>query len=218
MTEREWLTASGPAAMLVFLARRAGVRKRRLFACACVRRIWHLLGDPRSRRAIEVAEAFADGEVDREVVKSARREAVAASRLALHRVWSPADAAEICLLQSTEDLSTAARAATAASQAGVPLSSEREAQAHLLRDLFGNPFRPLAIVPSWLTPTVQQLAQAAYHNRLLPSGHLDPACLAVLADALEEAGCPSSDLLDHLRGAGPHVRGCHAVDRLLAKA
>jgi hypothetical protein len=39
----------------------------------------------------------------------------------------------------------------------------------------------------------------------------------VLADALEEAGCGSADLLSHLRAPGPHVRGCWAVDLLLGK-
>jgi hypothetical protein len=41
--------------------------------------------------------------------------------------------------------------------------------------------------------------------------------LPVLADALEEAGCDQPDLLGHLRGPGPHVRGCWAVDLLLGK-
>jgi hypothetical protein len=62
------------------------------------------------------------------------------------------------------------------------------------------------------------LARAAYWYRLLPSGHLDPARLAVLADDLEDAGCTDPDLLGHLRGPGPHVRGCWAVDLLLGKA
>jgi hypothetical protein len=39
-----------------------------------------------------------------------------------------------------------------------------------------------------------------------------------LADALEEAGCDSADLLGHLRGPGPHVRGCWAVDLILGKS
>jgi len=64
---------------------------------------------------------------------------------------------------------------------------------------------------------VPQLARAAYEERQLPSGHLDAGCLAVLADALEEAGCREAELLAHLRGPGPHVRGCWAVDWVLAR-
>jgi hypothetical protein len=90
-------------------------------------------------------------------------------------------------------------------------------QTGVLRDLFGNPFRPVVLDPSWRIPAVVSLAQAAYDNRALPSGHLDQARLAVLADALEEAGCTDADLLGHLRGPGPHVRGCWAVDALLEK-
>jgi hypothetical protein len=59
-----------------------------------------------------------------------------------------------------------------------------------------------------------QLAQVAYDERNLPSWELDPARLA---DALEEAGCADADILSHLRGPGPHVRGCWAVDLLLGK-
>jgi hypothetical protein len=44
-----------------------------------------------------------------------------------------------------------------------------------------------------------------------------PACLGVLSDALEEAGCDKEDILNHLRGPGPHVRGCWALDLLLGK-
>ena len=62
-----------------------------------------------------------------------------------------------------------------------------------------------------------QFAQAAYEERELPSGHLSPTRLAVLADALEEAGCRDADLLAHLRAPGPHVRGCWALDLLLGK-
>jgi hypothetical protein len=61
------------------------------------------------------------------------------------------------------------------------------------------------------------LAQAVYEDRELPSGHLDAARLAVLADMLEEAGATDPQLLTHLRSAGPHVRGCHALDALLGK-
>ena len=90
-------------------------------------------------------------------------------------------------------------------------------QAALLRDIFGNPFRPVSLAPAWRTPDVLQLAQAAYDNRLLPSGLLDDTRLAVLADALEEAGCVNADMLAHCRGPGPHVRGCWVADAVLGK-
>jgi hypothetical protein len=85
-----------------------------------------------------------------------------------------------------------------------------------LRDVIGNPFRPVPISPDWLTPEVTTLAQAAYDERL-PAGTLALDRLAVLSDALEDAGCDSADLLGHLRTPGPHVRGCWVVDLLLGK-
>jgi hypothetical protein len=93
-------------------------------------------------------------------------------------------------------------------------------QAGLLRDIF-HPFRPAAAVsPTWLRwndATVMRLARAAYDERELPEGALDRTRLAVLADALEEAGCTDSDVLAHLREPGPHRRGCWALDLLLEK-
>ena len=81
-----------------------------------------------------------------------------------------------------------------------------------------NPFRPVAIDSVYLTPDVTGLATAAYEERSLPSGELDPARLAVLSDALEESGCDREEILNHLRSAGPHVRGCWALDILLGKS
>jgi hypothetical protein len=96
-------------------------------------------------------------------------------------------------------------------------AGEYQQQVWLLRDLFGNPFRSVSLAPAWMTPPVRNLAQAAYENRLLPSGLLDNTRLAVLADMLEETGCDNQDILSHLRGPGEHVRGCWVVDRLLGK-
>jgi hypothetical protein len=99
--------------------------------------------------------------------------------------------------------------------------AESAAHAGLVRCLFGSPFRPApAADPAWLAwqgGTVPKLARAAYEEGLLPEGALDPARLAVLADALEDAGCADPELLGHLRGPGPHVRGCWAVDLLLGR-
>jgi hypothetical protein len=97
---------------------------------------------------------------------------------------------------------------------------EGQAQARLLFDIFGNPFRPLPsldpAVLTWNDGVAVQLARAAYDERSMPSGHLDPARLGVLADALEDAGAPAA-LLEHLRSKGPHVRGCAALDAVLGR-
>jgi hypothetical protein len=90
--------------------------------------------------------------------------------------------------------------------------AERESQ--LIRDIFGNPFRASTLAPSHRTLTVVGIAQATYDERQLPSGELDQHRLAVLADALEEVGAPG-ELVAHLRGPGPHVRGCHVIDLIL---
>jgi hypothetical protein len=89
---------------------------------------------------------------------------------------------------------------------------ERRAHVALLHSIFGNPFRPVALDPAWRTGDVLALARAAYAERRLPGGELDPARLLILADALEDAGCASPAILGHLRGPGQHVRGDWVVD------
>jgi hypothetical protein len=64
----------------------------------------------------------------------------------------------------------------------------------------------------WRTPTVISLIAAAYDDRNA-LGELDLFRLAVIADALEDAGCTDAYVLGHLRGEGPHVRGCHVLGR-----
>jgi hypothetical protein len=98
----------------------------------------------------------------------------------------------------------------------VDLDEEWRAHLVLVRDIFGNPCRPVAFDPVWRTAAAA-LAEAAYEERSLPEGALDPAPLAVLADALEDAGCTDAAILEHLRGPGPHVRGCWVVDLILGK-
>jgi hypothetical protein len=101
------------------------------------------------------------------------------------------------------------------------LTDARRAQADLVRDVFGSlPFRPLPSLPpsllAWEDGVNLRIAKAVYEERSLPGGHLDGQRLAVFADALEDAGADAV-LLDHLRGHGPHVRGCWAVDYILGK-
>jgi hypothetical protein len=86
----------------------------------------------------------------------------------------------------------------------------RRAIAHLLRDIFGNPFRPVSIDPLFLTETVVSLAEQMYESR-------DFAAMPILSDALLDAGCDNEDVLNHYREPGPHVRGCWVVDLVLGK-
>ena len=88
---------------------------------------------------------------------------------------------------------------------------EAEAEyATFLRDIFGNPFRPVTFDPNWRTSTAVALAAQMYDSR-------DFSTMPILADALQDAGCENADILDHCRGAGPHVRGCWVVDLVLGK-
>jgi len=85
------------------------------------------------------------------------------------------------------------------------------AQCVLLRDIFGNPFRPVVFAPEWRTETVLALAQGMYDSR-------DFSAMPIRADALQDAGCDNSDILTHCRDSNQvHVRGCWVVDRILEK-
>lgn len=104
------------------------------------------------------------------------------------------------------------------------LEAEYLGQASFLRDIFGDqPFRTSRLDALRRTPLVLSLAHAAYEERIAPDPSrpgwltLDPTRLTVFADALEDAGCTATELLDHLRSPGPHVRGCFALDHVLDK-
>jgi hypothetical protein len=224
MTEQEWLKSVDPSPMLPLLRGKSSDRKIRLFQVACCRRVWIHLPDETCREAVLLAERYADGEA-----KDRQRRAIlkqvapypAGDNLTAINARSAAFVAvqKTVLRRGAVLLGVAAVAGHAASPPDrrgteaykAAFREEEEDEAGLIRCFFGNPFRPIAVDPSWLTLTVTELARAAYEERLLPSGQLDPHRLSVLADALEEAGA-SGDILSHLRGPGMHVRGCFAVD------
>lgn len=88
MTAVEWQRCNDPGQLLTWLAGRASDRKLRLFACACCRRIWHLLDHEPSRRAVETAEQFADGLLPAEQLARARADARQVTWEAIQRVRS----------------------------------------------------------------------------------------------------------------------------------
>jgi hypothetical protein len=228
MTEADWNSCTDPQAMLQFLRGRASDRKLRLFAAACCRLVWDDLTAHRSRRAVETAEAYADGLATDADLLWAHSQALSAASDFRARLVGRRLVNRVGPTIQEGRLFFAGQAAHAHRpfllgrlgwlRHDAELGSRSPA---LLRDLFGPlPFRPRDIAPSvrtWNGGTVLRLAEAAYAERQLPAGTLDPGRLAVLADALEEAGVTDVELLAHLRGPGPHTRGCWALDLLLEK-
>jgi hypothetical protein len=236
MDEPEWLDCTDPEPMLRFLRGKLSDRKLRLFAVDCCRCVWHLLSDERSRKAVELAERYVDGfaseqerEAAEEAADQASRDAVRsrqASNYTIPEMFTIVARAARITISPEKDVDTEAGLAVVASRSLIALNqtsglgskeAEMAACCLTLRELVANPFRPVALDPSWRTPIVLALAQGAYEERILPAGTLEPDRLAVLADALEEAGCDNDDILSHLRGPGPHVRGCWVVDAILLK-
>jgi hypothetical protein len=219
MTEAEWLACTNPVSMWDALRGRAGGRKLRLFGAACCRRVWHLLAEERGRKTVLAAERFADGKIAPERLRVASQVVGWVRMSAPEPVRHAAAAAWSVTGDNIESVRVGIQAAAAA--VGDSAGPEAVAQCDLLRDIFGPlPFRRVPADPGWLGwngGAVLRLAQAAYEERSLPQGLLEAARLAVLADALEEAGCTRIDMLSHLRSSGPHVRGCWAVDLLLGK-
>jgi hypothetical protein len=231
MTDSEWVACEDPTLMLRFvkghrtIRKRSKLRKQRLVAVACCRRLQPLLDDERNRRCIEVVERFADEQATNEELRAAEKEA--------SDIWLKAAGnstlfacVQLCydkcdgLHVSTTTMSAAfEREKTDANEPFDPLDgrrsgacpSEARAQSALIRDIFGNPFRPVTSNPSWLTSTVLDLARQMYDTR-------DFSAMPILADALQDAGCDNDDFLNHCLGAGAHVRGCWVVDAILGKS
>lgn len=232
MTEVEWLESKEPWQMLTLLRKHPSSRKSRLLMCAFCRQSWPLFVSEGGARAVEIGEKFADGLGSRKELRIARREALnglvdamdwrddeaefmldrfngfhfedelewvcrAAVRLVVVRALAEVVSAHH-LTQVLRSISSTHAGASGAEDCG------------LIRDIFGNPFRPVAFSLSWRTDTVVSLAAQMYDSR-------DFSTMPILADALQDAGCDRAEILDHCRGDGPHVRGCWVVDSVLGK-
>ncbi len=208
-------------------------RKGRLIACSCCRRLWDRLNGEweAGRKAIEVVERFLEGLAFEAELQVAYNEFGIANYRSKHRlgrdsalepiryIWPDIWPAGGGLPSGYSGWTAMAWVAKAARYVirKRHRSSEYPAQASIFRDVLGNPFRPESIDPAWQTSEVVALAQAAYEHRILPAGILNNSLLAVLADALEKAGCNNQDILNHCRQPEEHVRGCWPIDLILDK-
>ncbi len=229
MTEPEWLSCDNPTPMLEFLRGRASERRLRLFAVACCRRIWHRLIHDGSRAAVSFAEQYADGLCGPDEIGTAWAGANDARDLAfsaqeVHRrsrsaleYYAASAAYDLMNVPPPEDdplsvvLEDAGNSCEWAASAQVHVKAERAIQASLLRDVIGNPFRPVTVAPEWQTPSIVELARQIYEDRSFDR-------LAEMAESLEAAGCTDAEILRHCRSVGAHVRGCWVLDQLLGKA
>ena len=84
----------------------------------------------------------------------------------------------------------------------------RRGLVHVFRDLFGNPFRPVAFDSRWKTVDVVGLARGIYEDRAFDR-------MPLLADSLMDAGCSEDQVIAHCREPGAHYRGCWVVDAVL---
>jgi len=234
MNESEWLTATVPAQMLDYLENNVNARKWRLFGCAMLRQVWHHLIDERSQRAVEMAERFAEGQASREEMVQAREAALhvvegidlrttvcdagwSASRAAVY----VSDPRPVTAARISSMLTIVSAAPWTPKTGGESLFEERGeperkaiamlAGCDLVREIFGNPFRPVAIQPAWLRwnqGTVAGMAGIIAVERRYRE-------MPILADALEEAGCAVDSILSHCRQGRNHVLGCWVLDALL---
>lgn len=214
MTETDWLAYDDPERLLQFLRNRASERKLRLLAYACCRRVEHLL-DVRSRSLLDLLERQVEGtatEVGVAFAQDLHDGSVAEAKpyTASHIAGNMVNAAKVgAAWPAAWNVVGEARRALRFSHQGNTYEEAR-AQADLVREICGNPFRPVVLHPTAITPEIAAVAQSIYERRSFDR-------LPELAGLLEAAGCREVDLLGHLRGPGPHVPGCFALDLILRK-
>jgi hypothetical protein len=213
VTEAEWLACEEPFTLLGFLGDQACGRRLRLLAAGCCRKLWHRLTDERCRTAIEICEQYADGAASKTELLDAEFAETAAAFALNEHPWSPQLAGSIAKACATENLWRAVYEVAGNMRLFVPEAEHAQKylwQAAALRDIFGNPFRPVCFDVAWRTSTAVALACGMYEAR-------EFSAMPILADALQDAGCARAEILDHCRGHGPHVRGCWVVDLVLGK-
>jgi hypothetical protein len=244
MNEVDWLSGSDPSLMLDYLEGKTSDRKLRLLACAFVRRCWgHLryhtgrevsdtpiLHYP-AREAVLVAERYAEGEASDGDLEAARLNAEMSymnapqfQMRAYMGAWETTNeqameaARQACdhiLQQGIQDELYDVPAGPMEARARADaLEAEGRGLCDAVRELFGNPFRPVKFDRNWLLYFGG--AGEAMLQTVLQDNCFDE--LPYLADALTDAGCAEETILRHLRQpANTHFRGCWVIDALAGR-
>jgi hypothetical protein len=239
MDEAEWANWSHPETFLDYVRgpdssmSRPFVATNRqliLWACACCRRIGHLFHDAGCLTAILAAEGFADGELTYDDLTavwddgskwhsetyyatsalSVRSLVTQSCAHLIEGIDSAFDGMYTPFLSPADDATRWAVAAIREYAGKGAADREKITQCSILRDILGNPFRPVRCSAEWRTFAVTALADEIYDDRRF-------ADLPELATALIDAGCDNDDVLSHCRSDEPHFRGCWVVDMLLQR-
>ena len=239
MDEAEWATWTDPETILDYIRgptssmNRPFVATNRqliLWACACCRRIGHLFHEVGCLNAILAAEAFADGELTYKDLRAVSKDGskwhsetmyatgeVSVRSLVtqscshlVEGVDSAFDGMDTPFLVPADDATRWAVAAIWEHAGKRAADREKITQCSILRDILGNPFRPVQCPAEWKTFAVTALANEIYDDRRFSN-------LPAIATALIEAGCDNDDVLSHCRSEELHVRGCWVVDMFLQR-
>ncbi len=221
MTEEEWQTGTNVSVLLECDLIRRRYRKFRLFACACAMNLTQWMTHPKALPAIERGYQFADGQLTPATlakwhnVLNKLREGVSLSEEQRDPVALAHFAARFTCLPSDYFPHRNAWLILVSYPAAFDMefiSTMQHWGPTTLRDIFGNPFRPVTFSPKWRTDTAVSLAKQMYESR-------EFGAMPILADALQDADCDNDYLLNHCRDANQvHVRGCWVVDLVLGKA
>lgn len=239
MTRTEWDASTDVATMLDYVDGKVDNRKLTLFSIACLRRIWHLVTDDRSRRLVEATERYADD-------IGAAHEACEAYEL-FSTAWQSGDlhdaagdnthqavecvahigtgaaivAASECLeavgFSAARELHCSAAIAgpdwsesnTEASRVAKRL--EAQAQVSLARDIFGDLFATVTVKRARLPHGITDLAKEMYLSRCFER-------MPLLCERLRDAGWDAPDVSSHCATFPFHYRGCWVIDMVLGKA
>ncbi len=219
MTEAEWLACDDPRPLAEWVRDETPSRRYRLLNCACCRSLAPWFINNQLGECVGRAELFADSVLTERTFAKWGKLADTLGRGAYGH-----SAAFVRVTEAVRGLFSYRLISYPANwdawrvlcvdlaACGEPFCSEApELVRRLLRDIFGNPFRPVAFSPEWRTSTAFAIAAQMYESH-------DFSAMPILADALQDAGCDSADILDHCRDEKQfHVRGCWVVDLVLGK-
>jgi hypothetical protein len=219
MTEAEWLTCGSRVHMRRMLRQwRSSPLHWLHFNLGCVRRVRELIDDERCFQLLRVLENCTTASQVRAMQSSVPCAEARAAYAAIQDLWRRRSdplrqariaAARALLTAQWQTLATSEMVTVAVNRWRFAGDEERRAHCSLLRDVFGNPFRPVSFNPAWRTDTAVAIARQMYDAR-------EFGAMPILADALQDAGCEDEVILGHCRDANqPHVRGCWVCDLVL---